>query len=100
MWLPVDPALGVSALLNEEDHLRLQVFRSGVNLQEALREARALEDSLAEHVRFAKDAKLGFLTACPTNLGWGLRASVMLHLPALVAEHTAVDGNNSLVIAK
>lgn len=79
-----DPALGVSALLNEEDHLRLQVFRSGVNLQEALREARALEDSLAEHVRFAKDAKLGFLTACPTNLGWGLRASVMLHLPALV----------------
>ncbi len=79
-----NPSEGVGALLNEEDHLRLQVFKSGLNLQEALRRIRSLEEPLAGILSFAKDPVLGYLTACPTNLGWGLRASVMLHLPALV----------------
>jgi protein arginine kinase len=79
-----DAAKGISALLNEEDHLRLQVFRSGLSLQDALHTILDIEGPIAEHLRFAKDDRLGFLTACPTNLGWGLRASVMLHLPALV----------------
>jgi len=78
-----DAAQGVSALLNEEDHLRLQVFRSGLAHQEALRVLRDIEGPIAERLKFAKDTRWGFLTACPTNLGWGLRASVMLHLPAL-----------------
>ena len=79
-----DSAKGVSALLNEEDHLRLQVFRSGLSLREALQALREIEEPIATRLKFAKAARLGFLTACPTNLGWGLRASVMLHLPALV----------------
>jgi len=79
-----NPSEGVGALLNEEDHLRLQVFKSGLNLQDALHRIRSLEKPLAVILPFAKDPVLGYLTACPTNLGWGLRASVMLHLPALV----------------
>jgi protein arginine kinase len=79
-----NPARGVSALINEEDHLRLQVFRSGLSVQEALQNLLSLEDQLASRLTFARDRRLGFLTACPTNLGWGMRASVMLHLPALV----------------
>ncbi|MFI5355664.1 MAG: ATP--guanido phosphotransferase, partial [Desulfobaccales bacterium] len=78
------PAEGLGALVNEEDHLRLQVFQSGLSLQTALVRLRSLEEPLAKAFRFAYDPVLGFLTACPTNLGWGLRASVMLHLPALV----------------
>lgn len=79
-----DAAKGVSALLNEEDHLRLQVFRSGLCLQDALQTLLTIEEPIGESLKFAKDVRLGFLTACPTNLGWGLRASVMLHLPALM----------------
>jgi protein arginine kinase len=75
---------GLGALINEEDHLRLQVFRSGLALQDALQTLNAIETPLESKVAFARDPRLGYLTACPTNLGWALRASVMLHLPALV----------------
>jgi protein arginine kinase len=75
---------GLGALINEEDHLRLQVFRSGLALQDALQNLRAIETPLESKFPFAHDSRLGYLTACPTNLGWALRASVMLHLPALV----------------
>jgi protein arginine kinase len=73
----------VSVMVNEEDHLRLQVLRSGLQLQPAWDEADKLDDQLQEHLEYAFSNKLGYLTACPTNLGTGLRVSVMLHLPAL-----------------
>ncbi|MCL2649129.1 MAG: ATP--guanido phosphotransferase [Phycisphaerales bacterium] len=73
----------VSVMVNEEDHLRLQVLRSGLQLKEAWGEADHLDDTLQEHLEYAYSQRFGFLTACPTNLGTGLRVSVMLHLPAL-----------------
>ncbi|OIO38142.1 MAG: protein arginine kinase [Candidatus Omnitrophica bacterium CG07_land_8_20_14_0_80_50_8] len=74
----------ISVMVNEEDHLRIQVMQSGFNLQECWRIASRLDDSLQKRGKFAFSAELGYLTACPTNTGTGLRASVMLHLPALV----------------
>lgn len=74
----------VSIMVNEEDHLRLQVLLPGLDLNNAWQLANRLDDSLEQHLDFAFDGELGFLTACPTNLGSGLRASIMLHLPALV----------------
>ena len=79
-----DSREGVSLLVNEEDHLRLQVFRPGLNLREAYRSMGRMDEALGRVLTYAKDARLGYLTACPTNLGEALRASVMLHLPALV----------------
>jgi protein arginine kinase len=73
-----------SLMLNEEDHLRMQAIRSGLNLREAYEGLSALDDELAQSLPYAFDTKLGYLTTCPTNLGTGLRASAMLHLPALV----------------
>lgn len=73
-----------SVMVNEEDHLRVQVMQSGFNLQECWRIANRIDDGLHKRVGFAYDPEWGYLTACPTNTGTGLRASVMLHLPALV----------------
>ncbi len=73
----------VSVMVNEEDHLRLQILRSGLQLKEAWAEADKLDDMLQEHLDYAFNNRFGYLTACPTNLGTGLRVSVMLHLPAL-----------------
>ncbi len=74
----------VNLMINEEDHLRLQVMQSGFNLQECWRIASRLDDMLHKKVKFAFHSDWGYLTACPTNTGTGLRASVMLHLPSLV----------------
>ncbi|MCM8711756.1 protein arginine kinase [Clostridium sp. SYSU_GA19001] len=73
----------VSIMLNEEDHIRLQCITAGFNLDEAYDTANKLDNLLEEKLDYAFDEKLGYLTACPTNLGTGLRASVMIHLPAL-----------------
>ena len=70
-------------MINEEDHLRMQVLRSGLALQPIWDEINEIDDALSAQVEFAFDQKLGYLTACPTNVGTGLRVSVMLHLPAL-----------------
>ncbi len=86
-----DPKDGLSLLINEEDHLRLQIFRSGLNLREAFRYLTRLDHALGEKLHYAKDPRLGYLTACPTNLGVALRASVMLHLPALVYTNRAAQ---------
>lgn len=75
----------ISVMLNEEDHIRLQVMRPGLSLTEAYAEADRLDSAINEKVKFAFDERLGYLTECPTNLGTGMRASVMLHLPALTA---------------
>jgi protein arginine kinase len=74
----------IALMINEEDHLRMQCFMPGLKLSEAWQRLDSLDDKLAAKLNFAYDDKLGFLTACPTNIGTGLRASVMLHLPALV----------------
>ncbi len=73
----------LSIMINEEDHLRIQVMRSGLSLKEAAETADRLDTLLGESLDFAFDPQLGYLTQCPTNLGIGMRASVMLHLPAL-----------------
>ena len=73
----------VSIMVNEEDHLRIQCLYSGLELDEAYITANGMDDLLDERLDFAYDDRTGFLTACPTNVGTGLRASVMVHLPAL-----------------
>lgn len=75
----------ISVMLQEEDHIRLQVMKPGLSLSEAYTEADRLDSAINEKVKFAFDERLGYLTECPTNLGTGMRASVMLHLPALTA---------------
>ncbi len=73
----------MSIMLNEEDHIRLQIIKKGLALEDAYDIADKLDTLLDENLEFAFDKKLGFLTQCPTNLGTGMRASLMLHLPAL-----------------
>ncbi len=73
-----------SLMLNEEDHLRMQAIRPGLQLSAAYAALSELDTALEESLEFAFDPKLGYLTTCPTNLGTGLRASAMLHLPGLV----------------
>ena len=72
-----------TAMLNEEDHLRIQVFKTGLQLQECWDQINRIDDSIEQQVEYAFNPKYGYLTACPTNLGTGIRVSVMLHLPAL-----------------
>ena len=72
-----------SIMINEEDHLRIQVLREGLSLKEAAETADRIDTLLSETLEFAYDPEFGYLTQCPTNLGTGMRASVMLHLPAL-----------------
>jgi protein arginine kinase len=70
-------------MVNEEDHLRIQVLRNGYNFKRAWTAIDAIDSALEEHLTYAFSSKLGYLTACPTNLGTGMRASTMMHLPAL-----------------
>lgn len=76
--------LKVSIMVNEEDHLRLQCMVSGLDLKTPLQLASQLDDIIEKKLDIAFNEKMGYLTSCPTNLGTGLRASVMLHLPGLV----------------
>lgn len=73
----------LSVMVNEEDHLRLQAMRPGMDLERLWAEIDALDSEIGRHVRYAFAEDLGYLTACPTNVGTGLRASVMIHLPGL-----------------
>jgi protein arginine kinase len=74
----------ISVMINEEDHLRIQVLYPGFQLKQAWELADQMDDVLETSVSYAYDEKLGYLTSCPTNVGTGIRASVMMHLPALV----------------
>ena len=74
----------VSIMVNEEDHLRIQVMHSGMSLHEVWEQINALDDQIESHLTYAFSPQLGYLTACPTNVGTGIRVGVMLHLPALV----------------
>jgi protein arginine kinase len=73
----------VSVMINEEDHIRIQLYFPGLQLTKALTKALEIDDWLEEKVSYAFDETRGFLTTCPTNVGTGMRASVMMHLPAL-----------------
>jgi len=73
----------VAVMINEEDHLRIQVIEPGMDLQRAWEMADALDTRMEQHFDYAFSPKLGFLTACPSNVGTGLRASVMVHLLGL-----------------
>jgi protein arginine kinase len=72
-----------SIMVNEEDHLRIQVLHSGLRLDEAWDEINRIDDALEDKIDYAFHPRYGYLTACPTNVGTGIRVSVMLHLPGL-----------------
>ncbi|MBR4973184.1 MAG: protein arginine kinase [Clostridia bacterium] len=76
----------ISIMIGEEDHIRIQVILQGLQLEKAYDIAERIDSLLYERLHFAFDSQLGFLTECPTNLGTGLRASVMLHLPVCEAQ--------------
>lgn len=80
----------VGAMINEEDHIRIQSILPGYQLDKALDLSMELDDMIEQSLHYAYDEKLGYLTTCPTNVGTGLRASVMLHLPGLVASKSIV----------
>jgi len=73
----------VSIMINEEDHIRIQCLFPGFQLNEAWDLANKIDDIIEENVKYAFDENIGYLTSCPTNVGTGIRASVMIHLPAL-----------------
>ena len=72
-----------SAMINEEDHLRIQSFKTGLQLKDCWEQINQIDDMIEKQVEYAFSPKYGYLTACPTNVGTGIRVSVMLHLPAL-----------------
>ncbi|MCM8812494.1 MAG: protein arginine kinase, partial [Candidatus Omnitrophica bacterium] len=74
----------LSIMANEEDHLRIQVLLPGFDLAACWEQAEKIDSQLEKKMNFAFSSRMGYLTACPTNVGTGMRASVMLHLPALV----------------
>ena len=80
----VDRRQSVAIMINEEDHLRMQGIRAGLDLRTAHEMINGVDSELDKLLPYAWEQKLGYLTACPTNVGTGMRASVMLHLPALV----------------
>ena len=80
----IDKQEQYSLMVNEEDHLRIQLMKSGLDLQGAWDQIRQIDDRIEQRVSYAYHDRLGYLTACPTNVGTGMRVSVMLHLPALV----------------
>src|SRR5690606_24455007 len=80
----IDPSEQFSVMVNEEDHLRIQLMHSGLDLENAWQQINHLDDLLEGAITYAFHPKYGYLTACPTNVGTGLRVSVMMHLPALV----------------
>lgn len=78
----------LNIMINEEDHIRIQCLRPGLDLVTAYKEASNLDDCIEKSLLYSFDDELGYLTSCPTNVGTGLRASVMMHLPALALTGT------------
>lgn len=79
----LSPDKKVSIMLNEEDHIRIQTLEKGMSLKECWELSTKIDDVIEESVDYAFDNELGYVTSCPTNIGTGMRASVMIHLPAL-----------------
>jgi len=74
----------VSLMINEEDHLRIQGIMPGLKLFDVFNILNVVDDEISKNIEFAYDDNIGYLTSCPTNVGTGLRASVLLHLPSIV----------------
>ncbi|MEX2580173.1 MAG: protein arginine kinase [Verrucomicrobiales bacterium] len=92
----------VSVMINEEDHLRMQAIRPGLQLLSAFRSLDQIDSTLEVDLPYAFDHQYGYLTACPTNLGTGMRASAMLHLPGLVLAdqiNQTIQGANKIGLA-
>ena len=83
----------ICIMINEEDHIRIQIFDSGLDIQNTMNLAKEIDEKLDDLLQFACSKEYGYLTACPTNVGTGLRASVMVHLPAL-----KITGNISKIL--
>ncbi|MCK4404497.1 MAG: protein arginine kinase [candidate division Zixibacteria bacterium] len=81
--LLIEEKENVGVMINEEDHLRIQALASGLEIREAFQMADHIDDELSKSLEFAFDPTFGYLTACPTNTGTGMRASVLIHLPGL-----------------
>ncbi|WP_409069049.1 protein arginine kinase [Clostridium sp. FAM 1755] len=79
----IDSSEENSIMINEEDHIRIQSITKGFNLEKAFEKANGIDNMIEKNIDLAFDKDLGYLTSCPTNIGTGLRASVMIHLPAL-----------------
>ncbi|MCR1935652.1 protein arginine kinase [Clostridium tepidum] len=79
----IDNSQENSIMINEEDHIRIQSITKGFNLEKAFHKANKIDNMIEKNIDLAFDEDLGYLTSCPTNIGTGLRASVMIHLPAL-----------------
>ena len=88
----------VSLMMNEDDHLRIQAVRPGLDLLSAAAACFRVDDALSRQVVFAFDEQLGYLTACPTNTGTGMRASLLMHLPMLTLLKQM--GNVGQIVAK
>lgn len=86
----------IAVMVNEEDHLRIQCLLSGLQLNQAYRYADDTDDLLEQGLEYAFDDQWGYLTSCPTNVGTGMRASIMLHLPALTMTNQKGDVFNSI----
>jgi protein arginine kinase len=82
--LYIDGSESLSIMVNEEDHIRLQAISSGLSMNECWECANRVDQELARKLEYAYDDRFGFLTSCPTNVGTGLRASILIHLPGLV----------------
>lgn len=82
--LTIEPGEIISIMVNEEDHIRMQIIQSGFNLRDGWSLINKLDTELNQRLNYTYSIKWGYLTSCPTNVGTGMRASLMLHLPALV----------------
>lgn len=87
----ISPDRSVSVMVNEEDHIREQVIMSGLSLDRAYERVNMIDDVLGKNIKFAFSDRFGYLTSCATNLGTGMRASVMMFLPALTIQNL-IDG--------
>ena len=96
MLLKADDSLSI--MMNEDDHLRIQAVRPGMDLLSAASSCFRVDDALSRQVAFAFDKQLGYLTACPTNTGTGMRASLKVHLPMLTMSKQM--GNVGQLVAK
>lgn len=83
----VSPDENMSIMINEEDHIRIQAYVSGMDMNKAYTMADKADDSIGKGLKYAYDEKYGYLTTCPSNVGTGMRASYMLHLPALAGSN-------------
>ena len=81
--LIIDEKNNITTMINEEDHFRMQVFENNFNLEEAYNKIKAFDSTVSKSIKYAYDEDYGYITACPTCIGTGMRVSVMLHLPAL-----------------